>query len=110
MSRTFLPKAHYMPWRGQYRPMFRFYKESPWTLVPKAEPCETAGAALAAADAYLEQKLNPPIRAEQAPADPDIIGDWYTQRAARQAEQQEAALGGIIIKGRQVTVERRKRA
>lgn len=111
MSRTFLPKGHYMPWRGQYRPMFRLYKESPWELVPKCVPCSTAGQAIAAADAYLEAKLNPPIRCEKAEPTADALGvaDWHERRAARQAEQQEQALGGVIVKGRTVVVERRAR-
>lgn len=111
MSRTFLPKAHYLALGGTYRPMFRYYKESPWALVPGAAPCATAGQALAAADAYMEQRLNPTIRSEVTEAR-DVLGiaQWHEERAARQAEQQEQALGAIIIKGRQIKVERRQRA
>jgi hypothetical protein len=108
--RTFLPKGHYMPWCGQYRPVFRLYKESPWELVPKSQPCATAGQAIAAADAYLEMKLNPPIRREIAVKDVLGIAQWHEQRAARQAEQQEQALGGILVKSRKVTIERKRLA
>ena len=108
--RTFLPKAHYMPWRGQYRPMFRRFKESPWELVPKAAPCATAGQAIAAAEAYLEQVLNPPIRAEKAEADTLGRTQWHIERAQRAAEQQEQALGAVIVKGRAIKVERRVKA
>lgn len=101
-----------MPWRDQYRPLYRWYSESPWTLVPGGLSYPTSKQAENAADAYMATKLNPPIRAEKKAKDPDTLGrkQWHIERAARQAEQQEQALGGIISRGRMIKIERRSRA
>lgn len=109
--RTFLPKGSYMPWRGQYRPTFRFYQESPWTLVPMGGSFDTASQAISVAEAYMASKLNPPLRCETAPPDADPLGlaKWHEQRAAQLAETQEAALGGIISRGKVIRIERRAR-
>ncbi|RWF44277.1 MAG: hypothetical protein EOS65_02560 [Mesorhizobium sp.] len=110
MTGDFLPEFKIVPAKGGgYLGSYRLFDGKPFKLIP-GEAKGTASQALNAAKDYVRAKLNPPIRAEQADSDPDIIGDWYTQRAARQAEQQEAALGAIIVKGKAVRVERRRRA
>lgn len=110
MSRTFLPKAHYMPWHGEYRPLYRWYSEQPWTLVPGGLSYPTAKKAIDAADEFLARGLNPVIRCEKAAetADPFGLAEWHEQRAAKAANDQEAVLGAVIVKGRQVKVERRR--
>lgn len=110
-ARTFLPKASYMPWRGEYRPTYRWYRESNWTLVPGGKSYPSAAQAIAAADEFLAKGLNPPIRTEQAPEpEPDALNTsgWHVDRAAREAERQERMLGGVIARGgKLVMVERR---
>jgi hypothetical protein len=110
MNRTFLPKASSMPWRDQYRPLYRWYSESPWTLVPGGLSYPTSKQAENAADAYMATKLNPPIRAEKKAKDPDTLGraQWHEQRAAVEAERQERVLGAVIIRGKPVAIERRR--
>lgn len=55
--------------------------------------------------------LNPTIYAERAEVAKDVLGvaEWHEERAARAAQDQEAALGAVIVKGRQVKVERAHR-
>lgn len=110
MSRTFLPKAHYLPVGEFYRPMYRLFQEEPWKLVPKGQGYPSVGQAIAAADAYMAEKLNPTIQADRAELTKDVLGvaAWHEERAARAAQDQEAALGAVIVKGRQVKVERRR--
>ncbi|WP_288142708.1 hypothetical protein [Mesorhizobium sp.] len=40
----------------------------------------------------------------------DVLGlaQWHEERAAREAVRQEEVLGAIIVKGKQVAIERRK--
>jgi hypothetical protein len=107
--RTFLPKASYMPWNGEYRPTYRWYQESPWTLVPGNRRYPTAAQAIAAADEFLAKGLNPPIRAETAePCDILGLSAWHLEKAAQRAAEQEQALGAIVVKSRMVIVERRR--
>lgn len=110
MSRTFMPKAHYLPIKDRYRPMYRLFQEEPWKLVPKAQAYPSVGQAITAAEAYMAEKLNPTIYAERAAVAEDVIGvaAWHEERAARAAQDQEAVLGAVIVKGRQVKVERRR--
>jgi hypothetical protein len=106
----FLPEFKLMPAKGGgYRCTYRLFDGKPFVLIP-GEAKTTAAQALNAAKAYVRAKLNPPIRREIAAKDVLGIAQWHEQRAARQAEQQEQALGAIIIKGRQIKVERRGRA
>lgn len=69
----------------------------------------SVGQAIAAADAYMADKLNPTIHADRAELIKDGlgVGAWHEERAARAAQDQEATLGAIIVKNRQVKVERR---
>lgn len=110
MSRTFLPKAHYLPIGDRYRPMYRLFQEEPWKLVPKGQAYPSVGQAIAAADAYMAEKLNPTIHAERAAQAEDVLGiaAWHEERAARAAQDQETALGAVIVRGKQVKVERRR--
>lgn len=110
MTDSFLPEFKLMPAKGGgYRCTYRLFEGKPFVLIP-GEIKTTAGQALNAAKAYVRLKLNPPIRAEVAARDVLGLKQWHEERAARQAEQQEQALGAIIIKGRQIKVERRQRA
>lgn len=116
MPRTFFPKAHYMPLDGGYRALFRWYEESPWTMVPKCAPLPTVTAALNAAEAYMRSHLNPPLQAMEAPPDADVlgIGEWRVQREQEAMAERERVFGSTTLHlrgGRTVAVEtRRKRA
>lgn len=109
MTGDFLPEFKIVPAKGGgYLISYRLFEGKPFKLIP-GEVKKTATQALTAGKAYVRNLLNPPIRAEQAPAHDALdVAGWHEARAARQAEQQEAALGGIIVKGKQVTVERRR--
>ena len=113
MSDEFLPDYSQMPWNGRYRPLFKLFASERWRYVRKdGEPveCDTAGQAIEAAKACVKRILNPAIYAERAAIAEDVLGvaAWHEERAARTAQDQEAALGAIIVKGRQVKVERRR--
>ncbi|TPM37038.1 hypothetical protein [Mesorhizobium sp. B2-3-2] len=109
MTASFLPEFNAVPVRGGYRGSYRLFDSQPFRFIPGCEPFTTAGQALQAAKDYVRERLNPPIRGEVTEAR-DVLGiaQWHEQRAARQAEQQEQALGAIIVKGKQVKVERTK--
>jgi hypothetical protein len=110
MSADFLPEFRTVPMPGGgYRGCYRLFVGKPFRLIP-GEAKETAGQALTAAREYVRAKLNPPIRSEIAVKDVLGVQQWHEERAARQAEQQEQALGAIIVKGRQIKVERKERA
>lgn len=113
MSGEFLPDYSQMPWNGRYRPLFRLFAAERWRYVRKdgaPVECDTASQAIEAAKACVRRILNPTIYAERAAVAEDVLGvaAWHEQRAARAAQDQEAALGAVIVKGRQVKVERRR--
>jgi hypothetical protein len=111
MTRTWFPEAHYMPDMGQYRPMYRWYRENPWRLVPGEARYPTAGRAIAAAKDWLASRLNShPGEGAPEPANDDPLGvaAWREERAGRAAQDQQQALGAIIVKGKQVQVEKRR--
>lgn len=113
MSGEFLPDYSQMPWNGRYRPLFKLFASERWRYVRKngaPVECDTASQAIEAAKACVRRILNPTIYAEQAAVAEDVMGvaAWHEQRAARAAQDQEAALGAIVVKGRQVKVERRR--
>lgn len=113
MNGDFLPEFKLVPAKsGGYLCSYRLFDGKPFRLIP-GEAKETAGQALNAAKAYVREKLNPPIRTEQAPEpEPDALNvtGWHVDRAARAAEAQERTLGGVISRGKLVVVERRKTA
>lgn len=108
----FLPDYTYLPIGSLYRPAYRLFVGQPLHLVPNVEPCTTASAAVKAAKAYVRERLNPPIRAQHAEIVSDVLGvdAWHQERAEQRARDQEQVLGAILVKGRQVKVERRRRA
>lgn len=109
--RTYFPEAHYMPdGNGGYRPTYKRYLEAPYTLVPGKKVYPTVSQAKEAAVAFLIG-LQPKIRAERqesANDDPLGVSAWREQRAGRAAQDQEQALGAVIVRGRQIPVERRR--
>lgn len=109
MTASFLPEFNAVPVRGGYRGSYRLFDSQPFRFIPGCEPYPTAGRALEAAKDYVRERLNPPIRGEVTEAR-DVLGiqQWHEQRAARAAAEQEQALGAIVVKGRQVKVERRR--
>ncbi|TPN44439.1 hypothetical protein FJ981_27985 [Mesorhizobium sp. B1-1-4] len=108
MTGDFLPEFKIVPAKGGgYLASYRLFDGVPFKLIP-GDVKATAGQALNAAKDYVRQKLNPPIRREIAAKDVLGVQQWHEARAARQAEQQEQALGAIIVKGKQVKVERRR--
>lgn len=110
IGRTWLPEAHYMPDMGQYRPLYRWYRESPWTLVPGGKLYPSSNRAVTAAKDWLAAAMNKG-RAEQAPEiEPDVLGvaNWRDEKAASVEREQVGAFGTIFIKGRAVAVEKRR--
>lgn len=109
MTDGFLPEFKIMPAKGGgYLALYRLFEGKPFVIIPGGAR-ESATKALNAAKEYVRAKLNPPIRCEKAEPTAALgVADWHEQRAARQAEQQEQALGGVIVKGRTVVVERRR--
>lgn len=117
MAKTpdFLPDYSSMPFNGRYRPLFKLFSTDNWKFVREnGTPVErdTAGQAIQAAKDCVRRILNPEIRAEQAEIVADVLGveEWRRERAAQAAGDQEAVLGAVIVKGRQVKVERVRRA
>ena len=109
MTDGFLPEFKVMPAKGGgYLAMYRLFEGKPFVIIPGGS-WDSATKALKAGKEYVRAKLNPPIRAEKAEADTLGRTQWHVERAARAAEQQEQALGGIIVKGRAVKIERRSR-
>jgi hypothetical protein len=111
MARTFFPKAHYMPIGDRYRPLYRWYEESNWTMVPNVGTFPTVAQALSAAEDYMKARMNPEIRAEQAKesADPLGVSAWRQERAGRAENDQRATFGSIFKQGREIKVESKKR-
>ncbi len=111
MTGCFLPEFNAVPVRGGYRGSYRLFDSQPFRFIPGCEPYPTAGRALEAAKEYVRARLNPPIRAEITEAK-DVLGlaSWHLEKAAQRAAEQEQALGAVIVRGRQVKVERRQRA
>lgn len=116
-GRTFFPRANSMPYGLGYLAMYRFYDESPWTIVPGRESHPSVAAALKAAESYMRERMNPQIRTEHAEPDPieDEVSAWR-RRKEEEAQEERAAVFGttgpaiIFAKGgRQVQVERRKK-
>jgi hypothetical protein len=109
----FLPEYDSMTINGRYRPLYRLFAGTPWRYVrrngAKVE-CETAGQAIEAAKECVKRILNPVIRAEQAEVVQDVLGveAWQRQRAGQAARDQQEAFGALIVKGRQVVVEKRR--
>lgn len=111
--RAFLPDYGWLPVGGKYRPTYRLFASERWRYVRNdgvPVECDTASEAIEAAKACVRRILNPTIYAERAEVARDVLGvaAWHEQRAARAAEDQEAVLGAVIVKGRQVKVERRR--
>lgn len=107
----FLPDYSCMSINGRHRPLFKLFASDGWRYVRKdGQPveCDTAAKAIDAAKECVKRILNPEIRAEQVHHDAlaDEVTLWRQRRAGEAAEAQEAALGAIIVKGRQVKVER----
>jgi hypothetical protein len=112
MSRTFLPAWNQMFDGISHRGLFRLFKEEPFRMIPGKQRFSDSLSAIKAAQAHVETILNPRLRAEkaEAPADPLGLAAWQEQRAGQAAEDQQQAFGAVIIKGRQIPVERRRRA
>ncbi|WP_144223449.1 hypothetical protein [Mesorhizobium amorphae] len=111
----FLPDYSSMPFNGRYRPLFKLLSTDNWRFVRKDGmpiECDTASQAIEAAKDCVRHILNPEIRAEQADKVADVLGveQWRRERAAQAAGDQEAVLGAVIVKGRQVKIERVRRA
>jgi hypothetical protein len=111
---SFLPDYSTMQINGRYRPLFRLFEGSGWKYVRRdgiPVECDTVSQAIEAAKECVKCILNPPIRAEQAEIVKDVLGvdAWHRERAGQAARDQQAAFGAVIVKGRQVKVERRHR-
>jgi len=113
MTRVWFPEAHYMPYGGGYLPLHRWYVGDPYKLLPgPKEPYPTVTQAKNAARDYMAALMASRMRSEavEAPEPADALGvdQWHQERAGRAAAEQERALGALIVKGRQIQVERRK--
>lgn len=107
--RTWLPEPGYCEVSGKFRPAYRWYVEDKFRPVPGTGRFPTAEGAMGAARDFIVAAQTP-IRAERTETDPDPLGvdQWHQERAGRAAAEQERALGALIVKGRQVQVERRR--
>lgn len=121
MSRTFFPKAHYLPIGSGYKPLFRWFEESSWTMVPNTPALPTVKQALAAAEAYMKTRMNPPIRAEkiETPVREGLVDEVqeFLVRRDKWAEEERRSVFGsdgpamvFPRRGKPVQVERRRRA
>lgn len=111
MSGDFLPEYTFVPVGSGYRPAYRLFVGKPLHMVPGSTPCASPMQAVRAAKEYVRIKLNPEIRAEQAPSNHDPLGiaHWHDERAGRAANDQVQAFGAIYLKGRKIEVEMRRR-
>lgn len=108
---SFLPDYSSMSINGKHRPLFKLFASDEWRFVRKdgvPVECETVSLAITAAKECVKRILNPEIRAGRVHhnALADEVTLWRQKRAGEAAEAQEAALGAVIVKGRQVKVER----
>ncbi|RWB29612.1 hypothetical protein [Mesorhizobium sp.] len=113
MTRDFLPEYSQMPVGSRYRPLFRLFAGSGWKYVRKdgaPVECDTASQAIEAAKECVKRILNPEIRAEQAAVIEDVLGveAWQRERAGQAARDQQDAFGALIVRGRQILVEKRR--
>ncbi|HTV69308.1 MAG TPA: hypothetical protein VMF90_12295 [Rhizobiaceae bacterium] len=113
MSKTFLPDYSSMSIGGdQHVPLFKLFAGEGWRYVRKNKAkviCASAREAIQAAKDHVAGIINPPLKSEIAPAPlPDVLGasTRHIDRAAREADGQIKALGGVIVKGRVVQVEK----
>ncbi|MER8827211.1 hypothetical protein NKH73_14075 [Mesorhizobium sp. M0938] len=109
----FLPDYSTMQINGRYRPLFKLFCSDGWRYVRKdgaPVECETASQAIEAAKECVKHILNPPIRAEQVEVVADVLGvaAWHRERAGQAARDQQEAFGALIVKGRQIVVEKRR--
>ncbi len=121
-EKQFFPEYSQMPYGDRYRPLFRLFAGENWRFVRKdGKPieCETAGSAIAAAKECLRLVLNPEIRSEaiEAAANDALSGEAaaFLARRDQEAEEQKArvfaSMSTVFLRGgRQVQVERRRRA
>lgn len=109
-AKTFLPKASYMPWRGEYRPTYRWFSEANWTLVPGGKSYRTAMQAIDAAEEYLAGILNTRIESEQIAQETELseIEKWRVKRAEQAAAEKLKVFGVRDWKGNKVAVEIRR--
>lgn len=112
MSKTFIPDYGFICIGPDYIPTFKLFADESWRQVRKdGKPvkCLTSIQAVQAAKDHVTVILNPPLKSERAPAIvPDVLGanTRHVDRAAREAAGQISALGGVIVKGKVVRVER----
>lgn len=106
----FLPEYTFLPIDDRYRPAYRLFVGSTLHMVPGVEPQDSATKAVAVAKAYVRAKLNPPIRSEQFEAETDVLGldEWRLKKAGQAAEEAQATLGSIVVRGREIKVEKRR--
>lgn len=106
----FLPDYSSMSINGRHRPLFKLFASDGWRYVRKdGRPveCDTPAQAITAAKECVKRILNPEIKSEKVnDALADEVMLWRQRRAEEAAEAQEATLGAVIVKGRQVKVER----
>ena len=115
MSGDFLPEYSAMPLHGQYVPLYRLFSGpgQDWHQVRvNGRPvlCPTRSQAIEAATEHVRAKLNPPIRAARnGRTGDDLVMDAQVARLQCQADQQQRAFGGVVVKSRLTKVERRRR-
>lgn len=113
MNGDLLPEYKAVPTPHGYRPSYRLYVGQPERCVTYPEGPRyfaTAGEAVRAAQEHVRATLNPPIRAEKLVATDELgVDEWRRQKAQQAIEEQQSVLGAIIIKGRQIEVETKRR-
>lgn len=111
MSAQFLPEYSFVPVPGGYKPAYRLFVDKPLHIVPGSVAVASTVQATALAKEYVRERLNPPIRSEVMVDIQDELGvdQWRREKAQQAIEEQQSVLGAIIIKGRQIEVETKRR-
>lgn len=110
-GRTFLPEWSQFFDGISFRGTYRLFREESFRTIPGNHRFASDFEALKAAKAYVLKRLNPEIRAQRSPSNPDPLGiaHWHDNRAGRAANDQVMAFGAIFVKGKRVEVETKRR-
>lgn len=114
-EKIWMPEYKSIPCRGRYAGIYRLFEtDSSWLYVREKDDIalyDTRSQALSAAKAVVRRIQNPEIRANQPKAKRvkprKHLFDHVSSKLKEQAEGQQKALGGVIVRGKTAIVERR---
>jgi uncharacterized protein YgiM (DUF1202 family) len=116
---TFMPDFSTMPASNGYRALYRLFDEQSWRMVidratKKPAVFDTQFAAITAAKDVVRLKLNPQIRSEASPIEPEeddkdllAMEEWRTKK-----QEEYAAIRALVKNGknrRRFVVEKKQR-